>query len=339
MKTFRLIYILIGILLAAGVIFTSLRGLPEKDRELYEMARMLEDGRSEQIWPGLYISGYPVAIRKGDAEYVIFKGEVNKQKPLLPVIACTAYPADDGVYVLMPSKSMMDSLGQIVEGFASGLQSSIIDQFSINSKKISDNQYISILYHETMHALQFSLCKEKIIALAGDIGDADLEGSIAELESDPAVQTIYKKQAELLYRLVASDNDIPDAAAVREYIRMRKDTQALLSSKAGIDEHKIISYTDLYELLEGTARYAEAKTALVLSDNELYRNYLQSLQETVYGREKYYRSGMGICMLLDRMNPGWKQDLFTGSLSLAEMLEDAVEGSYNGGEKVYDPAG
>ncbi|HPZ05709.1 MAG TPA: hypothetical protein PK423_06695, partial [Clostridiales bacterium] len=135
------------------------------------------------------------------------------------------------------------------------------------------------------------------------------------------------KQADLLYRLVVSDEGMPDAEAVAEYIRTRKDTLALVSEKAGIDANAVESHADLYELLEGTARYVEARTALALSDEELYGQYLLSLKETVYGREKYYRSGMGICMLLDRLEPNWKQYLSEGSLSLAELLENVVEDS------------
>ncbi len=338
MKTFRLVYMLIGVLLTSGVLLASMRGLPGKDMELYETACSLEDGRSDMIWPGLYISHYPVALRKGTAEYVIFNGSVKERKPVLPVIACTAYPAEGEINVFVPSKSVMDSLGQIAEGFSTGLEESIINQFSINSKKMSDSQYVAILYHETMHALQLSCCKERITAMAVD-NDIDMEETMAEIENDPDVLSIYKKQTELLHRLVTSDDDKPDIESVAEYIKIREDTLALLCSKTGIDEDRISRYTDLYEFLEGTARYVEAKTALVLSDDILYQQYLSSLQDTVPGREKYYRSGMGICMLLDRLNPGWKHDLLSGGSTLIDILENAVGVSVDGGERVYGPVG
>jgi hypothetical protein len=321
-KIFKLAYVLIGVLLAAGVLLTSMRGLPGVDIELYKKACALEDGRLEQIWPGLSVSRYPVAVRRGYAEYVIFNGDIRKRKPVLPVIACTAYPADDGVYILMPSKSVMDSIGQIAEGFSAGFEEALISRFSIDSKKMTDNQYISVLCHEAMHALQLSRWEETIAALTRGIGDSDIEARIVEAESDPAVQNMCEKQADMLYRLVVSDDGRPDTESVREYIRMRKDTQALLSSKTGIDEDAVKSCADLYELLEGTARYVEARTALALSDEDLYGQYLTSLKETSYGREKYYRSGMGICMLLDRLDPGWKRDLSAGSLPPAELLEN-----------------
>jgi hypothetical protein len=187
---------------------------------------------------------------------------------------------------------------------------------------MTDNQYISVLCHEAMHALQFSNWEEKINALPRGIADTGVEVKLAEAESDPAVQSMYEKEADLLYRLAVSDDGRPDAEAVREYIRTRNDTQALLSARSGIDVHDIKNYADMYELLEGTARYVEANTALALSDNELFGQYLFSLKETSYGREKYYKSGMGMCMLLDRLDPGWKQVLYAGSLSLADLLEN-----------------
>jgi hypothetical protein len=322
MKAFRPIYLLIGVLLAAGVLVTSLRGLPGEDLVLYEKACTLEDGRLGQIWPGLSVSRYPVAIRKGNAEYVVFDGEVRKRKPVLPVIACTVYPDEDRIYILVPSKSVMDSVGQIVEGFSGSIEDFLIDRFSIEGKKMSESQYISILCHEAMHACQLSRWEEKIKALAEGIADPGIEARIEESESDPEIRAMYEKQADLLYRLVVSDEGMPDAEAVAEYIRTRKDTLALVSEKAGIDANAVESHADLYELLEGTARYVEAKTALALSDEELYGQYLHSLKETSFGKEKYYKSGMGICMLLDRLDPDWKQDMHAGSLSLAGLLEN-----------------
>lgn len=339
MKTFKIIYIIIGVMLAAGVLISSLAGLPEKDRELYETACSLEDGRTDSIWPGLGISDYPVALRKGNTEYVLFNGSVDKRRPVLPVIACTAYPAGDTINVFMPCKSVMDSLGQIVEGFSSGSESFLIGQFSIESKRMSDNQYVALLYHETMHALQLSRYEDLLTEMA-DWGEEDVEEMMAELESDSSIQALYKEQSELLYRLVISEEIVPDADDIREYIKTREETLEAFRRHAGDRQGDMIgAYIDMTELLEGTASYVEAKTALALNDSELYEQYLSSLQETLPGREKYYKSGMGICLLLDRMSPGWKDELFGHGLTLAGMLEKAAEVSDDGGKEVYDTAG
>lgn len=339
MRKFKIVYAIIGIILAAGVLITSLAGLSEKDRELYEAARSLEDGRSDIIWPGLGISDYPVALRKGNTEYVLFNGNVEKRRPVLPVIACTAYPAGDAINVFMPCKSVMDSLGQIVEGFSSGTENFLIGQFSIESKRMSDNQYVAVLYHETMHAFQLSRYEDRIAEMAG-WEEADIEEMISELESDPAIQALYRKQTELLYKMTVVDTGLPDEDDIREYIKTREETLEEICLKAGKQKGSMIgAYIDVTELLEGTARYAEAKTALALNDSGLYDQYLSSLQETLPGREKYYRSGMGICMLLDRVSPGWKYELFDEGMTLAGMLEKAAEVSCDGGYEVYDTAG
>ncbi len=339
MKTFKIVYILTGIILAAGVLITSLAGLPQKDHELYDMACSLEDGRSESIWPGLGISDYPVALRKGNTEYVLFNGNTERRKPVLPVIACTAYPAGDTINVFMPCKSEMDSLGQIMEGFSAGGENFLIGQFSIDSKKIPDNQYVALLYHETMHALQLSRYETQIMDMA-DLDETDMEAMITELETDTSIQGLYKKQAELLHRLVVSENEEVEADDLREYIKAREETLAAFRLKAGEEKGEMTGrYIDMMELLEGTARYTESKTALALSDSGLYEQYLSSLQETVPGKEKYYRSGMGMCMLLDRICPGWKDELFSGGHTLAGMLKNASEGLEDGGNEVYDPAG
>jgi hypothetical protein len=339
MRKFKIIYAIIGVILAAGVLMTSLAGLPERDRELYEKACSLEDGRSDSIWPGLRISDYPVALRKGNTEYVLFNGSVEKRRPVLPVIACTAYPADGTVNVFVPCKSVMDSLGQIAEGFSSGTEDFLIGQFSIESRRMSNNQYIAVLYHETMHAFQLSRYDYRIAEMA-NWEDADMEEMITELETDPVIQALYKKQTELLYRMAAVDTGVPDMDDIREYIKTRDETLEAFCLKAGKQNGDMIgAYIDVTELMEGTARYAEAKTAQVLNDSELYEQYLSSLQETLPGREKYYRSGMGICMLLDKLSTGWKDSLFADGLTLAGMLEKAAEVFDDGGNEVYDTAG
>ena len=142
MKAFKAVYVLIGVMLVVAVLLTSMRGLPEKDMELYEAACSLEDGRSEGVWPGLRISDYPVALRKGNTEYVLFEGRIEKRRPVLPVLACTAYTVEDRVNVLIPCKSEMDSLGQIVEGFSLGADDFLLNQFSIESKIMSDRKSV-----------------------------------------------------------------------------------------------------------------------------------------------------------------------------------------------------
>ncbi|MDE6516624.1 MAG: hypothetical protein K2L18_02080, partial [Acetatifactor sp.] len=47
--------------------------------------------------------------------------------------------------------------------------------------------------------------------------------------------------------------------------------------------------------------------------------YLDSISEYGGGSAKYYRTGMAQCMILDRLNPGWKE-----GFDLSEPLIDLI---------------
>lgn len=332
MKLFKIIYLMIGIILTASVLLFTATGLPAKDRALYKEACALEDIMEKKIWPGLRIKEYPVAIRKGSTEYVIDETEVRKRKPVLPVIACTAYKVEEVVNVFLPCKSELDSIGHFAEGLSAGTQEFFIDQFSINNKSITNNQYIAILYHETLHAFQIKYYEKQIQAMQNIEEDEDIEEWMGELEKDPAISTLYEKQAVLLSRLVHSSGADLNRKDFKEFFLIREELQQTFEAKAGSEKAKRIKkQIELTELLEGTARYVEMKTAEVLSDKGLHLQYLNSLKETVRGKEKYYRSGMGLCLLLDRFDQEWKQKAFTKGCSLAELLENTMEDFVYGG--------
>lgn len=325
MRLFKIVYLFVGIALTAWVLFYAMTGLPQKDRELYNVAFALDDRAAKEIWPGLRIGEFPVAIRKGALEYVIQGAEINRRKPVLPVIACTAYPAEGEMNVFLPCKSEMDSIGQIAEGLSSDTQHFVINRFSMNSKKLTDNQYIAIMYHETLHAFQFKYFEKQLQSLQNDEDDSDIDELLGKLELDPVISSLYSKQDILLSSIVHSTGPDLDRNSLAELFITREMLWKEYETKAGaLKADRIKNYIDLTELVEGTARYAELKTAAVLSDKELQQQYLSSLQETVRGKEKYYRSGMGLCLLLDKVNPAWKQNAFMGGTTLDGLLEKVM---------------
>ena len=40
------------------------------------------------------------------------------------------------------------------------------------------------------------------------------------------------------------------------------------------------------------------------------------------GNEKYYRSGMAMCLIFDELNPAWKEEVFSKPESMFELLAD-----------------
>lgn len=332
MKLFKILYLLVGIGLSALVLFYSTAGLPQKDRELYHRAIQLNDSKASEVWPNLRLGEYPVAIRKGGSEYVLRGSEITRRKPVLPVIACTAYPVGDEVNVFLLCKSEMDSIGQIAEGLSSDAQRFFLNRFSINSRKMTDNQYIAFIYHETLHAFQQKYFNKKFLTFQKDSDTADIAGTteieelLGKLETDPVISSLYQKQTFLLKSIVGSSKQDLDRNELQELINTREAILKAYETKAGTKNTAgIKQYIDFIELFEGTARYVELRTAVVLNDKRLEQQYLSSLQEMAQGKEKYYRSGMGMCLLLDKVDPEWKEKVFAGESTLEGLLEKTME--------------
>lgn len=331
MKLFNRVYLTIGILLLATVLVCAMTGLPEQDRKLVDQALSLEDRMERDGWPGLRIGEYPLAIRKGAYEFVISGREITKRKPVLPVIACTAYKAGNEINVFLLCKSEMDQVGQIAEGLSSDMQNFFLNRFSMNTGMLSNNRYVALLFHEAMHAYQLKYHEDKLQGLQSDMENSEIEAMLAELESDPELSSLYDRQFHILTTIVDLGKETIDKGSLTELIQIRHEMEKCFEEKAGIQNAariaKFINYT---ELSEGTARYIEWKAAEALSDRGLQRVYFSSLQEKAKGKEKYYRSGMALCALLDKIRPGWKEIAFSGDLPLAGLLERISEEKQNG---------
>ncbi|HEX2944661.1 MAG TPA: hypothetical protein VHT96_01745 [Clostridia bacterium] len=323
MKLFKTVYLTIGIVLSAFVLILGMAGLPSEDRELYGAAVELDKRASNDIWPGLNINDYPVAVRKGSSEYVITKNEIQKRKPALPVTACTAYPVNGEMNVFLPSKAELDSIGQIAEGMSSDPQYFFINRFSIESRKLSDTQYIAFLHHEALHAYQYEYFEKQLRGMEPACEESEIELLLEEADKDPVISSIDAKMTALLYMLST------DGAreGITEYLSARAALMDAYAAKLGQEKTDLIRrYVERTETVEGTARYVEFKTAEALNDKKLMQQYLTGLKEKAKGREKYYRSGMTLCLLLDRYDPGWKQQVFAGPASPAALLEKSAKG-------------
>lgn len=76
------------------------------------------------------------------------------------------------------------------------------------------------------------------------------------------------------------------------------------------------------ELTEGTAYYVEASVYRMAAGEKAYKErYLENLDTYEGGRGKYYRTGFAKCLILDRLNPNWKET-FDFTRGLDEVLEE-----------------
>ncbi|MCX7922581.1 MAG: hypothetical protein N3B21_11330 [Clostridia bacterium] len=327
MKAFKITYGCIGLLIISLCLYFGSRGLPEKNRELYNRAYSISNAVESRIWSGFHFNQYPVAVRKRSTEYVLQGRKETKREAVLPVTAATAYKMKDGMNILIPCKEDMDSLGQMAEGLSGSGDELFTAQFALDKEAMPDNRYIAILYHEGLHALQLDNYFERMTnILPKHKDDIDFNGMLGEIDGQTGIMDLYKKETKTLYGIIKSKDKAEFKTGIKEYLAIRSEREKAVKSRLGAKKAEdFIRYENFYELMEGTARYMEIRIAEILKDEKLYDEYLDSLQESGTGREKYYRSGMGICLVLDKLSSEWKDDIFSRAVPLSEVLNKLAE--------------
>ncbi|MCR5105545.1 MAG: hypothetical protein K6B68_14010 [Eubacterium sp.] len=90
-----------------------------------------------------------------------------------------------------------------------------------------------------------------------------------------------------------------------------------------LEEDEIVS-EDFYEMVEGTAYYVEANAVRYENGEAAYTDkYIKTIDEYSGGNSKYYHLGMLECMLLNELDPEWK-DSYSFDRPLSEVIEDCV---------------
>lgn len=322
MKKFIIVYGLIGTILVILLICFSSAELPEINQTLYSKAYQLSNNVEEEIWPGYSFNSYPVAIRKRNTEYVFQADKYIKRKAVLPIIAATAYKHEGEINIFMPSKADMDSLGQIAEGLSESQEQFFITGFTIDKKGISDNRYVVFLFHEGLHAYQLEYFEDNLFDSLSDSSDENAE-VLQLVDTDTTIKSLYVRENEALADLVQLRDKGELKGKISRYLTIREERMQAFQQKYGDEKTNLLKVLeDYYEKVEGTARYTEAQAAKLLRDDDLYREYIQSLQVNMDGKEKYYRSGMAMCLIFDELSVAWKEEVFSKPESMFELLAE-----------------
>ena len=198
--------------------------------------------------------------------------------------------------------------------------------------------YVSGLMHEAFHAYQ-------AVSVYNKFAKAE---SIARLSSDypwesPKNQDGWSQEADLLLQAYKSESDTSLNKYIRKFLQQREQrrTSANISSS-------FIEYEQNREWLEGLAKYVELQTGImaseipqyksdpkikILSDFNDYENSKSYLEQQIteakraaarVGESRFYYLGMLQAMLLDRVAPEWKKDIFDEKLYLEDLLKAGV---------------
>lgn len=178
----------------------------------------------------------------------------------------------------------------------------------------SGEQLSAVIWHESFHAYQNSYCR------LGDKVDQEMmsETELAEqVDNDSEKKRLYTKELEILSRLTDEENTCDASEIALEYISMADERNQLLTDEENASEA-------FYEMMEGSAYYVEAHAVRYENGEAVYKeNYLDNDSEYVNGNSKYYHHGMLECMLLDELDPEWK-DSYTFDRSLDEVIAEYV---------------
>ena len=222
----------------------------------------------------------------------------------------------------MPSKADMDSLGQIAEGLSESQEQFFITGFALDKEGISDNRYVAILFHEGLHAYQLEHFKDNLFNAMPD-SSHEHEEVLRLVDTDTTIRNLYARENEAFYDILQLQDKGELKGKISRYLTIREERIHTFRQKYGDGKTDLLKVLEnYYEKVEGTARYTESRAARLLVDDDLYREYIQSLQVNMDGNEKYYRSGMAMSLIFDELNPAWKEEVFSKPESMFELLAD-----------------
>ena len=271
------IYGLVGAVLILAGIGTVEKGLKEDDRREYE--RVVEDMAElgNLGFPGYNPLDYKVAFSTGEKDFVVaYNGgdyEVTERKAVYEGLVGSIYQNGDDFEVVVPAYDTWIATG-------------------------SKSQLSSVIWHESFHAYQNAVHR-----VFDSVTDTILsETKLADqIDHDSEKRKLYAKELEILGRVTNKENNCDFQELAIEYIHTAEKRDALLTKEEKASE-------EFYEMMEGSAYYVEACVVRLENGEPAYKKlYLENAGEYAEGNAKYYRHGMLECMLLDELDPQWKE--------------------------------
>lgn len=200
------------------------------------------------------------------------------------------------------------------------------------------DRYIGALEHEAFHAFQGIAAPERL----ADAEFANRSSSRYPWENDSFADA-WVEEADLMVGAVRAQTTEQAAGLARQFLARRDQRRAA----AGLAPD-LVDYERQREWLEGLAKYAELNLVLAAASTPAYaplpavaedpkfREYaawerywdgqLDEVRRTA-GREgetRFYYSGLAQAVLLDRLAPGWKEQVFAEGVFLEDLLRQAV---------------
>jgi hypothetical protein len=199
--------------------------------------------------------------------------------------------------------------------------------------------YIGGLTHEAFHAFQGSVTPLRFAQAESASG---LSGEYPWHQPENA--TGWEEETNLLMKAYHTSNMDSMHHLISLFVEKREERR----KKSQLPE-PMIQYEKNREWLEGLAKYAELKSGLLAGESNSYqpvetagsiggfksyttrKNHVNQQVAEVKraakreGETRFYYGGMLQAMMLDRLMPHWKNEVFSENIYLDDLLEKAVE--------------
>ena len=290
----KLGYIVYG-LVGAGLVLTGFmtteKGFKENDRA--ELDRVAEDYKElgDMGFKGFCPTDYKVAFSSGDKDVVVdYNGGdymVSERDAVYEGLVGSVYQNGDEFEVVVPEYDTWITL-----------------------QAGSGEQLSAVIWHESFHAYQNEYCKLYETVDSAILGETELS---SEVDNNKEAKRLYEKELQILAQLADEENSCDVHEIAIEYISVAEERNSLLSEEVNRSEA-------FYEMTEGSAYYVESNAVRYENGEQVYRdNYLKNAADYSDGNSKYYHHGMLECMLLDELDPEWK-DSYSFDRSLDEVI-------------------
>ncbi len=304
----KLAILLIGMTLIAGVIATGSYGLSQEDIAIYEEAVALEESARNIGFADFVLTDYPVAFYDGDRDHVLTWEQdgyrVEKRRAVFNAIVATAYPVDDHYEVLAPTIDKM---------------SSVLGMISMGNSGYGAEEQIATIWREAFHCYQLTHFSENVEAIFPQGIDESV--IVTEADSHPQAVSLFRQQAQLLQDAVKTEDVDKLRECIVKYKELDEERKQLLPAE-------VIALEDYYTRVEGSACYVEACIYKMLAPDSFESAYTDIVSGYVDGSAKYYHTGMAQCMILDKLNPEWK-DGFDFSEPMIELIYRELNHRYS----------
>lgn len=319
------------------------RILSKTEKGLIDEALWLKKVRGDQVWPGLSEADIPVILFNDRYEFLVgmknpppawtkvegntFNGNAYFRKPV----------HNPQAFAVQVGNKWAGSLGtpnrmnrEYFLGIRSKLPPVIAQLFPYQYATVTPDMHVVGILHEVFHAFQAS-------ASPAHFTKANESYSAEENYpySDQNLNTLWNLEGYYLWKAMNADQTDSIRTNVKKFLTIRQERR--IQGKLSAPQ---INFERNTEWLEGLAKYTEYRfyeLATVRRNKPILVHYRKTIPQQVHdlntlksklGEQgsdfRFYVSGMAQAKILDKLSPGWKTTALNDTISLEDLLKNAV---------------